>query len=59
MRLNRDKEKDSVIAELELHGNISRAAREIGFDRTTIIRWMKNDKKFGVRWRKALKKGRK
>jgi len=48
-----------VIKELEQHGNISRAAREVGYDRTTLIRWMKADAKFRVRWNKALRKGRK
>lgn len=59
MNIDRDSEKDWVIDELSKHGNISRAAREIGFDRTTIIRWMEGDKKFRLRWEKALKKGRK
>jgi transcriptional regulator of acetoin/glycerol metabolism len=50
---------EAVIRELEQHGNISRAARAVGYDRTTLIRWSKKYKNFGVEWRKALKKGRK
>ena len=50
--------KQVVIRELRKHGNISRAAREVGYHRTTIINWTKKDILFKALWDIALTMGR-
>jgi len=50
--------KEMVIQELKRHGNISKAARAVGYHRTTLITWSKKDPIFGDKWRKALIGGR-
>lgn len=47
-----------VLSELKKHGNISRAARMIGVNRRTIIRWAENDSAFRAAWERAIKEGR-
>lgn len=47
MSLNKTHLKKRVLAELNKHGNKSRAAKRVGINRRTIWRWTQDDEAFG------------
>ena len=54
----KDEKSQQVLNELKAHGNVSRAARAVGLNRRTIIRWSETDSVFNAAWVEALKSGR-
>ncbi len=54
----KDEKSQQVLNELKTHGNVSRAARAVGLNRRTIIRWSEVDSVFNAAWIVAIKTGR-
>ena len=54
----KNEHSQAVLNELRSHGNVSRAARAVGLNRRTIIRWAESDSVFNRAWTEALKIGR-
>ena len=54
----KDEKSQQVLNELCQHGNVSRAARAVGLNRRTIIRWSETDSVFHAAWIVAIKAGR-
>lgn len=54
----KNEKSQQVLNELRQHGNVSRAARAVGLNRRTLVRWSDTDAVFNAAWIEALKAGR-
>lgn len=54
----KNEKSQQVLNELRQHGNVSRAARAVGLNRRTIVRWSETDSVFNAAWVEALRSGR-